>query len=210
MSYAIRHLTTPLIFRLYESGMRRLLSQFDAILLDDATLRNAELERPEDEASATENNWQTARRLQLLLDNLRTAVPLIWLIVDERADAPSGVFGLCSFTDVIPGRHAYLHGITDPALRHADVVTGLAVSALQTAFEELNVLKVKAEFEADNAGAKGFCWRLGFRREGLLKSDILVNGVMRDVALYTLTRDDYLRFRHRWQRRPFSITPPHE
>jgi RimJ/RimL family protein N-acetyltransferase len=55
----------------------------------------------------------------------------------------------------------------------------------------LALLKLKAEFEAHNAGAKGFCLRLGFQREALFKADVKLDGHLRDVAIYSLTAHRY-------------------
>lgn len=168
----ITQITTDLMFRFYEPGIRRLLTHYETVLIDIGCGGGPDA----------------------LIENLRGSVPHIWLVVDDKKPRRKDkVLGICTLSDEVPGRHAYIHGSALPELRRHPAVACTALSAMNYAFRVLNVLKVKAEFEADNRGAKGFCWRMGFQREALLKNDNIVGGQLKDVAVYSLPRKRYWR-----------------
>lgn len=182
----------------YQASMGDLLKRYRALLLDDAS-RSGEAERD----------------ARLLLENTAACVPWLWVLTDGACQ----VWAIAALSDIQPGRHAFLHGASHPALkRHSgrgggDIERTL-LPVLQAAFQELGLLKLKAEFEADNAGAKGFCLRLGFRREALFKADIQVGGRLRDVAIYSLSaqryRENLLPRLVRYLRKTSPFTPEME
>lgn len=131
------------------------------------------------------NNPDTAAAL--LLENTLSAMPYLWLLVDEN----NRVWAAGALTDIQPGRHGFLHGVSDPDLNPKWGITQTFLALADMAFNELNLLSIKAEFEAHNRGATGFCRRLGFRKVALRERDIRVQGQLYDVALYTLSAERF-------------------
>ncbi|HEY9687690.1 MAG TPA: GNAT family protein [Coleofasciculaceae cyanobacterium] len=161
----IHQIHTPTEFTRYESGIRRLLFLFRETLLDDFC-------DPEPE---------------MLVRNTASYLPWLWLLVDSE----NQVLALACLTEIIPGRHAYVHGVSDPAIRKHPGISMLAETMLSCAFETLGVNKVKAEIEATSLGAKGFCLKMGFTREGCLRRDNRIRGQWRDVLIYSLFAERY-------------------
>ncbi len=153
-------------FERYKPGIQALLAIYQKVLLDDFCNPNP----------------------TLLVDNVGTYVPWLWIL----ADANERVYAIGGLSPIIPGRHAYVHGVSHPDSRRHPAVRALGEWILNVAFTELNVHKVKAEIEATNWGAKGFCRRMGFIREAHFRRDNLVNGQWQDVLIYSL-------FAEQWQ-----------
>lgn len=166
----VRQIQTPSDLTPYHPGLLALLKTHCSVLLDDV--------------QRTGNMEQDAR---FLLENIAGYAPWVCLLTDANAT----VWGVAALSDIQPGRHAFLHGVSHPGLRESADIDRTVFPLTQAAFETLNLLKLKAEFEANNAGAKGFCLRLGFRREALFKADVQINGQRRDVALYSLPVEIY-------------------
>lgn len=153
------------MFRRYEAGIRKLLFIYKDILLDDFCDPNPEC----------------------LIENTATYLPWLWLAVNQDDE----VFALCCLTDVIPGRHVFIHGVSHPKIRRHPVITEISKNAIRLAFEHLGVHKVKAEIEASNLGARGFCLRMGFVPEGRFHQDNRVGGQWEDVLVYSLFREKF-------------------
>lgn len=122
-----------------------------------------------------------------LLDNLRESVPHVWLLLSNQQ-----VVALCNLSDEMINRHVFIHGLSYPEVWQSGHQTDLAMTVMHYAFDQLNVLKVKAEFELGNKTAKGFCWRFGFKKEGHFKNDTLLSGQLSDVVIYSLTRKQFM------------------
>ncbi len=167
----VRQLSTLLMFRFYEPGIRHLIEHYKDILLD---------------VSCGEST-------DVLIHNLQASLPHLWLVVDENATLASEdrVKALVTLTDEIPNRHAFIHGVSHPNVRRHPVLMSAAICVMNYAFDTLNVLKVKAEFEAHNKHAKGFCWRYGFQREGYFKHDNVVQNQLHDVVIYSLKKQRF-------------------
>ena len=134
----------------------------------------------------------TGNSSHTLIQNLSEALPHLWLGINDE----NKVIALCNFTDEIIHRHVYIHGLTLADYRKHPVIQKTTLKAFDYAFNKLKTLKVKAEFEARNIPAKGFCWRYGFKREGYFKNDNILNDCYEDVVIYTLTKADYLNLKH--------------
>ncbi len=167
----VRQLSTLLMFRFYEPGIRNLIARYKDILLDEACGEN----------------------IDILISNLQASLPHVWLVVDENSTIASmdRVKAIVTLTDEIPKRHAFIHGVSHPDVRRHPVLMSAAICVMNYAFETLKVLKVKAEFEANNKHAKGFCWRYGFQREGYFKHDNMVQNQLQDVAIYSLKKQNF-------------------
>jgi hypothetical protein len=181
-------------FQQFEAGILDLLSIYQSVFLDDFC----------------EPNPMT------LVNNTRTYLPWLWLLVEEEhASNPQAVnnaagvcsdeaqknctckncptkitkktvYGLACLSDVIPGRHAFVHGVSHPKIRKHSAISTLGKHVLDVAFNTLHVRKVKAEIEANNTGAIGYCRRMGFVREGYYKQDNRIAGQWLDVLVYSL------------------------
>ncbi len=188
MSQALFHslrLETPERFERYRAGIQSLLACYQPVLLDDFSLPSKEA-NPE---SATDlSGWLT--------ENTRSCLPWVWVLHDTGQN----LYALAALSQVIPGRHAYLHGVSHPEWptpqdsprQRQAVLTRFAQTVLKDAFHTGGFQKIKAEFEADNQGARGFCLRMGFSREACFKQDNRIRGQWRDVAVYSLFRKGFM------------------
>jgi hypothetical protein len=188
-------------FQQFEAGILDLLSTYQSVFLDDFC----------------EPNPMT------LVNNTRTYLPWLWLLVEEdRPSNPhhsngsavacsdealkncttkncpikitkKTVYGLACLSDVIPGRHAFVHGVSHPKIRRHPAISMLGKHVPDVAFNTLNVHKVKAEIEANNVGAIGYCRRMGFVHEAHFKQDNCIAGQWQDVLVYSLFAE---RFAH--------------
>ena len=147
-------------FARFESSLDHLLQHYQSTLLDDFCDRNP----------------------GMLVKNTSTYMPWLWIVTDANHQ----VHGMASLSDIIIGRQAYVHGVSHPRIRKHPIVHQLGALVLQVAFETLKVHKVKAEIEANNRGALGYCRRMGFTREAHFKQDNRLNGQWEDVLIYSL------------------------
>lgn len=154
-------MTKPACLLPYQAGVQQLLSIYQNVLADDFTI--------------AEN----------LFENTAACIPYLWLLVSEC----NTVYGIASLTDVIPGRHSFIHGAYHPSIRKHPQVKTIIDAVLHEAFYTLGVQKLKAEFDADNVGAKGFCHRFGFIQEARLRADTQRQGKKQDVLIYTLLKE---------------------
>lgn len=151
-------------FDRYQKSIKKLLEFYQSVLLDDACEFGCEG----------------------LLENLRASLPHVWIVIQGDR-----VVALCNLTDEIEGRHVFIHGLSYPDVWQTGCQTEIAMMVMQYAFEKLQVLKIKAEFEVGNKTAKGFCFRYGFKKEGHFKNDTRVNGKLCDVVIYSLPRAQF-------------------
>ncbi|MGW6006299.1 GNAT family N-acetyltransferase [Oerskovia enterophila] len=80
------------------------------------------------------------------------------------------------------GQSAWGHGYATEAAR----------VLLQWAFDTLDLNRVQAEADTRNAASARVLVKLGFRHEGTLREDCIVDGVVSDSAVYGLLRRDWL------------------
>lgn len=144
-------------------GIQQWLNQYQSVLADDFTT-------PEN-----------------LFENTLACIPYLWLLVDIQQT----VYAIGSLTDVMPGRHALVHGLCEPRIRNHPALQEAYLDIFHCAFVELGLHKLKAEFDADNRGALGFCRHWRFRREAFLKEDTQRAGQKQDVLIYALFADRY-------------------
>lgn len=164
---AITQLCSPADLARYAPGMEALLARYRHILLSPAT-------------GGADN----------LLANTASTMPWLWVLAADEA-----VYAIGALADIEPGRHAWIHGAAHPAMRRHPAIPALFDTMGRRAFDTLGLLKIKAEFEADNPGAKGFCRRFGFVREGYYRRDIRLTGELKDVVVATLSADCFWRRR---------------
>jgi RimJ/RimL family protein N-acetyltransferase len=58
------------------------------------------------------------------------------------------------------------------------------------AIDELGAGRVQLITAPDNVGSRRVAEKVGFRREGLLRSFVLIKGTRRDAVMYSLLPDD--------------------
>ncbi len=150
-------------FQRYRLGIAALLARYRHVLLSPAT-------------GSPEN----------LLENTASTMPWLWLLAEGLT-----VYAIAALSDVEPQRHAYIHGVSHPSMRRNPRIPELIRHMGRLAFGPWQLLKIKAEFEADNLGAKGFCRRFGFVREGFYRRDIRIGGVLKDVVVASLTAERF-------------------
>jgi RimJ/RimL family protein N-acetyltransferase len=62
---------------------------------------------------------------------------------------------------------------------------------LEHCFTALDAHRIEAHIEPDNAASLRLAERLGFRREGLMRDQLFVDGKPRDALLYALLQPDW-------------------
>ena len=71
------------------------------------------------------------------------------------------------------------------------LTTEAAAAVVAWAFATLELRKIEATADAENAGSWRVMEKLGMKREGLLRSHRVLRGERRDVVVYGLMRDDF-------------------
>ncbi len=134
-----------------------------------------------------EDRQQSMAEKGVLFENLSAVLPYLWIATDDIRQ----VIATASLTVVTPGHSATLHGVRALAYRKHPMIRELAWSVLSEAFQELRVNKLKAQFEADNVGALGFCRLYGFQKEAHFREESLKQGQRKDVVSYALFQPQY-------------------
>lgn len=109
------------------------------------------------------------------------------LAIDRVCD--SSFVGWCSLTRWNPDfRSASLgYCFSDSAWGHG-YATEAAHAVLRWAFDTLDLNRVQAEADTRNAASARVLEKVGFEREGTLREDCVVNGVVSDSWVYGLLR----------------------
>ncbi|GAA4373796.1 GNAT family N-acetyltransferase [Nocardioides caricicola] len=112
------------------------------------------------------------------------------LAVDRLAD---GAFlGWCTLSRVNPGfRSAALGYCYLQTSWGRGYATEAARAVLQWAFDTLDLNRVQAETDTRNAASARVLEKLGFQREGTLRQDCIVDGVVSDTWVFGLLRSDW-------------------
>ena len=112
------------------------------------------------------------------------------LAMDRSSD---GAFlGWCGLTRYNPDYRSASLGycLTDEAWGHG-YATEAAGALLQWAFESLDLNRVQAEADTRNAASARVLEKLGFVREGTLREDCVVDGVVSDSWVYGLLEREW-------------------
>ena len=112
------------------------------------------------------------------------------LAIDQRDDG--SFLGWCSLSRWNPTYRSAALGycLGEPAWGHG-YATEAARAVLEWAFETLDLNRVQAETDTRNAGSARVLEKLGFRREGTLRQDCVVDGVVSDSWIYGLLRAEW-------------------
>ena len=87
--------------------------------------------------------------------------------------------------------------IGDKAFWRVGVVKELSAWAIPFAFENLGMEKIKAEIKGENLGSIAVCDYLGFRKEGVLRSELPTKtGERLDVHIYALLKSEWKRLKN--------------
>jgi RimJ/RimL family protein N-acetyltransferase len=100
--------------------------------------------------------------------------------------------GWCGLTRWNPDyRSAALGYCLDDATWGRGYATEAALALLEWAFEALDLNRVQAETDTRNTASARVLEKLGFRREGTLREDCIVNGEVSDSWVYGLIRREW-------------------
>jgi RimJ/RimL family protein N-acetyltransferase len=110
------------------------------------------------------------------------------LIVDADSDELLGSVGLHGL-DPATGRAAAGYWVAASARRRGVATRGLRLLCA-FAFDELGVERIELWIEPENEASRRLAERVGFRSEGLLRSYMPVQGIRRDMLMYSLLPGD--------------------
>ncbi|WP_354438010.1 GNAT family N-acetyltransferase [Marmoricola sp. OAE513] len=136
--------------------------------------------------------WTEPARAESFLDGCRqlaeegTGVRL-------AVESAGGFLGWCSLTRWNPAHRSAAIGFcyTETAWGHG-FATEAAAALVEWAFESLDLHRVQAELDTRNVACARVLEKLGFVREGTLREDCVVNGVVSDSWVYGLLATDQL------------------
>ncbi|MDI9832820.1 GNAT family protein [Streptomyces sp. KAU_LT] len=138
--------------------------------------------------------WTDPARAQRFLANCR-------MLEDEGTGArvaidrlSDGAFvGWCGLSDWNPAyRSASLGYVLGAAMWGHGYATEAAHALLRWAFDTLDLNRVQAEADTRNQASARVLEKLGFVREGTLREDCVVNGVVSDSWVYGLLKREWL------------------
>lgn len=109
----------------------------------------------------------------------------------ERAE-DSSFIGWCTFNNFNPAFRSGSLGycFTEESWGHG-YATEAARAVLSWAFEAFDLNRVQAEADTRNAASARVLEKLGFRREGTLREDCIVDGVVSDSWVFGLLRREW-------------------
>ena len=113
-----------------------------------------------------------------------------WAIADGQTDELAGTVTLLSWDR--GNRRAEVGFILRPEWHGRGLATEAVGAVLGFAFAEMDLHRVEADTDPDNASSLALLGRLGFQREGLARQRWLTFGTWKDSVLLGLLRDDFL------------------
>jgi RimJ/RimL family protein N-acetyltransferase len=112
------------------------------------------------------------------------------LAIERAADA--AFIGVCNLFNWNPThRSAKLGYVLDIPAWGQGFATEAAGTLLQWSFNTLDLNRVQAETDTRNAASNRVLEKLGFRHEGTLRQDCIVDGEISDSRVYGLLRRDW-------------------
>jgi [ribosomal protein S5]-alanine N-acetyltransferase len=128
------------------------------------------------------------------------------LAIDRDCD--SQFIGWCGLSRWNPQfRSAALTYCLDDAAWGHGYATEAARALVQWGFDALDLNRVQAETDTRNAASAHVLEKLGFRQEGTLREDCIVNGQVSDSWVYGLVNRDWKPSR---PSRPLAASPTHD
>jgi RimJ/RimL family protein N-acetyltransferase len=148
---------------------------------DPAIPRYTTIPQPYGDAEARQ--WQRAS-----LAGLATGTDLPTVIVDADDDTLLGAVGIHGLSPE-SGRCSAGYWLAEPARGRGVATRGLRLLC-DYAFTELEAQRIELWIEPGNRASLAVAERVGFSREGLLRSFMPIRGVRRDMLMYSLLPDD--------------------
>ncbi|MEI2616531.1 MAG: GNAT family protein [Thermomicrobiales bacterium] len=111
-----------------------------------------------------------------------------WAMVLHETGMVVGAFGLTVVWPHLRGEVGYWLG--RPLWRQG-LTTEAGQAILRYAFHDLELNRVEARCEAENAASERVMQKLGMSYEGLMRQQIFVKGVFRDMKLYAQLRSEW-------------------
>jgi RimJ/RimL family protein N-acetyltransferase len=148
---------------------------------DPAIQRYTTVPSPYEERHARE--WMTATAA-----GMGAGTDLALLVVDAEDGELLGSVGLHAI-DPASGRCSAGYWVTESARRRGVATRALGLLC-RLGFDELNVRRIELWIEPENVGSIRVAESVGFLREGVLRSFMVVGGRRRDMLMYSLLPED--------------------
>lgn len=114
-------------------------------------------------------------------------------VLQDKGPADGPILGTCNYTNVVRGPFQACHLGYQIARTHQG--RGLMTEALRAtnafAFAELRLHRIMANYRPENERSARVLERLGFRREGLARDYLFIDGAWRDHVLTALVHPAY-------------------
>ncbi len=103
-----------------------------------------------------------------------------------------GIVGVINFTEIVRGglQSAYTGFAGMATLARLGLMTRALKAAVDFAFAELDLHRLEANIQPDNARSIALVGRVGFRKEGYSPHYLKIDGVWRDHERWAITRED--------------------
>ena len=114
-------------------------------------------------------------------------------VLQDKGPADGPILGTCNYTNVVRGPFQACHLGYQIARTHQG--RGLMTEALRAtnafAFAELRLHRIMANYRPENERSARVLERLGFRREGMARDYLFIDGAWRDHVLTALVHPAY-------------------
>ena len=112
--------------------------------------------------------------------------------VIEADDIPCGTIGLLSI-DLKNSKAEYYIAMGDTSFKGKGIATQASKLILDYGFKKLKLNRIYLYTEIENVPAQKLFEKLGFVKEGCIRSDIISHGKFVDRFVYVILRCDYLK-----------------
>ena len=145
------------------------------------------------------NVEHTRNYIDYLQDRYRDGKYYDWAVVLKSSGK---MIGTCGFSAIVSEhRSAEVGYVLNPAYR-GQGYAGEALSAvLDFAFRKMALNRVEAKCVEDNVPSERVMQKVGMRFEGVARSALFVKNQYRNIKIYSILRDEYIR--QRAKREPF-------
>ena len=139
------------------------------------------------------NIEHTRNYIDYLQDKYRDGKYFDWAIVLKSSGK---MIGTCGFSAVYPEhRSAEVGYVLNPAFR-GQGIGGEALSAvLDFAFHRMALNRVEAKCVDENLSSERVMQKVGMQFEGVARSAMLVKGQYRNIKIYSMLREEYLKLK---------------